>query len=68
MKNKRFQSKIKPSELMSFGLNPYHWLSIEENDFSAQFMNIDDPELRLLVMIDSLKNNHPIISVEWVID
>lgn len=41
-------SKIEPMQLMQYGLNPFQWILLEENSDSAEFMHIDDPELRVI--------------------
>lgn len=68
MKNHLFLSKIKPNELIQFGLNPYHWLSFEENEHDAKLVHIDDPELKFRIVFNPLNVKNPIRFIEWILD
>ncbi len=68
MKHHQFLSKIKHSELTQFGLNPYHWLSLEESEHDAKLVHIDDPELKFRIVFNSLNVKNSIQFIEWILD
>lgn len=68
MKNQHLLSKITPNELSQFGLNPYHWLSFEENEHDAKLINIDDPELKCRIVFNSVNIKNSIRFIEWILD
>jgi len=68
MKKNHYLSKIDPKELIKYGLNPYQWLSIEENDFDAKLVHIDDPDFKFKIIFDSINYHRPISSIEWIFE
>jgi hypothetical protein len=53
---------------MKFGLNPFHWLAVEENEYNAKIINIDDPELKFRIIFGSINLKSCISSIEWILD
>lgn len=63
-----YPTKFHPMELIQFGLNPHHWVFIEENEQEAKLVNINDPDLRFKIIFNTLWAKNKIRMIEWILD
>lgn len=63
----QLKSNIEIKQLIEFGLNPLQWITTKENEHSAEFVNIDDPELKFTASISyQSPQMTQIVSLEWI--
>lgn len=68
MFKKIYLANFQPMELIQFGLNPHHWVFVEENEHEAKLVNINDPDLRFKIIFNSIRANNKIRMIEWILD